>query len=303
MKFFLALLLSNICINAFAQNCIDTAFKANYHVANSKINLHDQQVNLNGEYLFSGVVSQTNTPTSFNNFIAKLNADGSIAFDKKLSTSNFANQNFKAACIILQNGDFLMINTALAYQDFSDSVINIIKFDPTGNIIFSKSFFITGSGIMAVSVKEAPDGNIIILLNYVDDIAIGHIENGLLKIDALGNIIWCKIYNSIYSTNYTIDLIFQSLSVINNRIYVRGLFTDFSYPYDPIYEHRIFQAKIDLSSGNLVDSKSYNDLRIQDILPSIQLPVANFSYQVSTVKSEILFTRTRLRHHYRRPSR
>lgn len=272
-------------MNATAQDCIDTAFKANYYVSNSRLTLNNQQANVSGEHFIVGRVNFLGS-SQVNNFITKINTNGTIAFDKQLIFSDSFDLGVRSLSLMLQNGNFLMASNIVGFNAVPDSFLRVIKFNGSGNIVFAKKYFALNGCNSPISIAEADNGSIVVLFSYENDVNNIFKTNGVLKIDSLGNILWSNLYQSTLNS----ELYGQSLSVLNNRIYINGFFFDTGFPFNPLFEHRLFLAKIDLMTGNLIDSKSYNDKRVQDNLPIIRYWGSNYASQISTKNGQILYT-------------
>ena len=132
-------------------------------------------------------------------------------------------------------------------EDHNNSVREalMVKYDDTGEVVFSRDFSVLDNSKFT-SIVKVTDGYLITGQSVYMNTKVGSREGGaiLVKYDFDGNLLWSKTYGS------SKNAIFNDLLVINDSVYVVG--TDDNYLG--------IICKYDLN-GNLV---SYNDFKSTD---------------------------------------
>jgi gliding motility-associated-like protein len=94
--------------------------------------------------------------------------------------------------IKLNNGDYAFMNRQ---QKNGPDIVAVTRLDPSGNIIWSKSYGDAGHEHFPYTLLEDNNGNLIVYGNVSVWPNNGTSYNDLIKIDAAGNLLWTKFYN------------------------------------------------------------------------------------------------------------
>lgn len=258
-QFVLILLCLVIFQNAFSQVCSDTAKKIDYSATGYNFSL--QQHSISDDIIYLAGRFQNNLSNDRGVFAFKISPEGNPVFSKKINMDVKANEKNCSGFLYLKNGNNLLVSGQIAATGAADTAFKVIMLDNTGNLIWAKSYFDLNYGLMAVkTIRETEDSNIILMLNFYGSDGADY-KAALIKINSSGDLIWANYY-TLPEDNAIIGL---SLSLSGNNIYIAGTTRDnrnFFMGY-PDFEHNFFAAKISQSTGELIDSKSFLNLRTQ----------------------------------------
>lgn len=290
MKILLTILLNIICGFAFGQSCVDSTLKVTYHSANYKLSIWEKLVDNNDNNTLFGAYQKniSNQNSFWGNFLIKLNQDGSINFAKKINTISTSAGEYQGVIKNLSNGNFLIsfgLGTCNNCQ--SDPISKIALLDNNGNLIWAKRYSTPFGRIGIKLIEEANNGDFILYLSSQEGFEDpGTNYDALMRINALGNIIWSKYFKN---NLYNLQTDGESMSVIGNNIYLRGRIIDPFFLFQQLFEHRLSISKISASNGNVVDSKTFLDLKVNDN-GGQTFYSRNYTNQINTIDNKILIT-------------
>lgn len=245
--------------NSFAQSCSDTAKKIDYSAPGYSFNMQQNSIFNDITYLAGRFQSALTNDKGL--FAFKISPDGNPVFSKKINMDFKPNEKNCSGFLYLKNGNNLLVSGQIAATGAADTAFKLVMLDNAGNLIWAKSYFDLNYGLMAVkTIQETEDGNIILMLNFYGSDGVDY-KAALVKINSSGDLIWANYY-TLPEDDAIIGL---ALSLSGNNIYVAGTTRDnrnFFIGY-PDFEHNFFAAKINQSTGELIDSKSFLNLRTQ----------------------------------------
>lgn len=245
--------------NGLAQSCSDTAKKIDYFAAGYYFSLQQHVISHDITYLAGRFQNTSSNDRGI--FAFKIAPDGNPVFSKKIDVDVKSNEMHCNGFLRLKNGNHLLAIGQPAAIGTADSTLKVIILDNAGNLIWAKEYFDSFYDLMSTkSIQETDDGDIIMMLNFYSSEA-EDAKAALVKISNAGDIIWASYY-TLPQDNMIASLAF---SLSKNNIYMVGLTRD-SYNFFmgyPDYEHNFFAAKINQSNGNLIDSKSFLNMRMQ----------------------------------------
>jgi hypothetical protein len=129
-----------------------------------------------------------------NIFIVKINNLGNLQWSKQ-----FGHANYISAHSVIQNYDTGYSISGGYFIDGSNKGVFLLKLDSLGNSNWLKYF--NGINIESSTASEASDGGIFLTANEVFPEPQDTFNISLLKVDILGNLIWCKQYaNTMYKS-------------------------------------------------------------------------------------------------------
>jgi gliding motility-associated-like protein len=273
-----------------AQSCSDTAKKIDYSAAGYRLTL-EQHIISNGG-IFLGGVTKDNSTNEIGTFVFKVSPDGSTAFSKKINPNSEGSRNSCNGLLPLKNGNILLALGLVASLGSGDTTFRLMMLDNGGNLIWAKEYSDKYYSQMAVKkVVETEDGNIILMLNYMNaNPAYADVETktALIKINNNGDIVWSN-YFSIPDDR---ELEGLDLSICNQNIYMIGYTRDYTNFYlgYPQYEANTWAAKINETTGDLQDSKSFLNLRVQNVSSEIVWFPNIYANLVKTAENNFIFT-------------
>ncbi len=282
-------------LTATAQNCTDTAKKINYSSPGYRLNLSQHLVVANDTVLLGG--SYNDNAFDRGIYLIKIKPGGDVAVSKKINLPDIqlGDNNTANGLLHLQNGNILLAagrSAGVGYN--SDTSFSLTLLNADGNIIWSKRYTDDAhNSTMAVkSVKEMPDHDLVIMLNFV---FYEHLVDSLpqfgtafIRLDALGNVLWSNYYSIGPFVNQFEGIAFE---ILQDKIYCVGLkmYDDFYLGY-PEYEHNLWAAKLDAVTGKLIDSRSYLNMRIQTSISGYVLFNYYFGNLIYTGKGQFIYT-------------
>jgi gliding motility-associated-like protein len=274
-----------------AQTCADTAIKVTYHADNYKLGFREKLIDFNNRNLLFGAYEKkiSNNITIFGNFLIKLNQNETINFAKKINTTiNFPGE-YLGMIKCLKNGNYLIsLGNSLGNNNSQpDSISRLLLLNNNGNIIWSKQYSTQAGRIGIRLIEETNNGDLIMYLSSQVDL-IFHDEqfDALMRINSLGNILWCKYYPSTF---FSLQTFGESMSIVGNNIYLRGRLIESNFNPQPFFEHRLSISKINALNGYVIDSKTYLDLKVEDD-GSQTFYGKNLTNQISANDNNILIT-------------
>ncbi len=262
-RFFATLLFTIVIGFSYAQPCADTAKKINYYspgyrfVLQQHIVSANDSIQLSGRYINAGQAGI---------FYTQIQPDGTVGTSRLISSDSISSADNANALLHSDNGNTLIsVGAAAGLNGGSgDSSFKLLMLAPNGSIIWSKKYRDANNSLMAVkTIKETSDHDFIVMVNFIDLSPLHETDFGtaLYRIDASGNVMWSRYISVV--PNYILEG--TAFTILNDRIYCVGVKQNQGNFYlgFPDYEHNLWAAKIDATDGQLIDSKSYLDLRIQ----------------------------------------
>ncbi len=142
-------------------------------------------------YFVSGDYSVTGNNDDYDIFLAKLDKDGNLLWEK-----TYGGSKEDALASMLQDGDgnIVLLCYSLSFSNGSAGKMCLIKLDPDGDMIWAKMFSMAKDNydFVGFNLENANDGGYVITGNsyYNNKYAIF-----LTKVDRDGRVEWVKIYN------------------------------------------------------------------------------------------------------------
>lgn len=209
-----------------AQSANDTCYKSflkTYGVSTGTLDFKDVCRTSDGGYVVTGIKGYDGR------IILKLNKRAEIIWSTIDGNGQSANR-------VLESNDGGII--VGGYQTYESQ---LSKFSNTGAILWSKQYKIGGYSFQLFDLQKTLDGSFVMIFNAA--LGLGYTFNYIVKVDSLGNLIWCKeILHGVHAP------IVKSMLIENNDIYIAADFYN-----SPI--NSIDIAKLDLTSGNFIWKK------------------------------------------------
>ena len=278
--------------NCFSQSCSDTAKKIDYSAAGYTFGLNQHIISQNDIAFLAGRFQNYSQKDS-GIFVFKISADGNPFFSKKINSDFQPNQRNCNDFLNLKNGNSLIAIGQIVIPGSADPTFRLIMLDKNGNLIWAKKYFDSYSSPMALNkIAETENGDIILMLNFYDADPLVNglydVKTALIKIDNNGNVIWSNYYSLLKDK----ILDGEAIAVFKNNIYVVGYTIDHDdfYLGYPDYEHNTWALKLNETTGSLIDSKSFLNLRIQNLFYGFSSYPTIYANLVNTDANNFTFT-------------
>ncbi|MGL4597990.1 MAG: T9SS type A sorting domain-containing protein [Bacteroidia bacterium] len=195
---------------------------------------------------------------------------------------------------LCSNGD--MVISATRLQPDCSYAIDLIRVDQAGNLIWGKEYFIPMSSVMATSIKETANNEIMIAGTH------GSSRNLLMRLDANGQVIWSNSYSCFYAKEMVLTpdggVLIATNEAINSNIFTLLMKTDgagsilWSKRYTYLQEPRIdltasggiLISGQDYFSQTLIQADSFGNSNCQNI--PVQITSYSFVCSVLNVSSQ-----------------
>jgi len=174
----------------------------------------------NAVYVLGTSFSVGSTVTQ--SFIAKINANGAIAWVKKENASNTRNEYLND--ILVANGKIYVTGYANNVSSATDNFALTEMWDVNGNKQWEYIFDKPTTDEEGASIAVDTAGHIFVggKTNGIPSV-MGGSDMLLLKINANGNLVWKKEYNGAQNGgDYAVDIALSNSNAANPRIYVSG---------------------------------------------------------------------------------
>ncbi len=190
---------------------------------------------------------------------------------------------------LCSNGDMLISATRL--QPDCSHAIDLIRVDQSGNLIWGKEYLIPMYSVMATSIKETANNEIMIAGIH------GSSRNLLMRLDANGQVLWSKSYSCFYAKEMVLtpddEVIIATNDVVGSNIFTMLMKTDgagnvlWSKRYSYLQEPRI---DLTASGGILISGQdNFSQTLIQtdssgnSNCQNTPLQITNYSFACSVL--------------------
>lgn len=196
-----------------------------------------------GGYLVAGYTAASGT-TNYDGLIMKLDSKGNLLWSKTLGGTS--NELFAYVVATPDGGGLAAGQTnSTGYGTYSGDTW-LVRFDASGNILWQKRYFLSGNPGNVHAIISTSDGGFALAGTF--PFTPGVSDWGVVKLDANGNILWQKKLGSGNSDSGTgiVEDNHGGAGLVVSGVVYSGTW------YDAII------SKLDLATGNLVWTKSYD---------------------------------------------
>lgn len=142
------------------------------------------------------LLSNLGVYNNYNGFLAKVDANGNLIWQKQLNLSNGSD-------VITDIKETSTGHLILTGNINSTPNVGIIKLNSDGSLVWSKSVGTNGQYDEGSSIIELNDGNYMLTGRYI---SMGAFNAFLMKTDTMGNVLWLKCYGDTLHSTWGFDI-------------------------------------------------------------------------------------------------
>ena len=142
------------------------------------------------------LLSNLGVYANYNGFLAKVDANGNLVWQKQLNLSNGSD-------VITDIKETSTGHLILTGNVNSTPNVGIIKLNSDGSLVWSKSVGTNGQYDEGSSIIELNDGNYLLTGRYI---SMGAFNAFLMKTDTMGNVLWLKCYGDTLHSTWGFDV-------------------------------------------------------------------------------------------------
>jgi gliding motility-associated-like protein len=197
---------------------------------------------LNGDHILTG--STTNNGTAFRFWFLKVALNNTVVWSQINSNGSNAAWEGGSGTDVNSNGECFFTGRAYSTNTPGNDNTHVIKTDSNGNILWAKNYG-TSNFEMGMSCLATSDGGAIVF-SYA---GYGLATLFAMRIDALGNVVWTKLY----SNTFGFGIANESICFLpNGNILSTGLYNNSANTSN------MALMEVDANTGNLVQLTTLN---------------------------------------------